>query len=97
MTETLIYILIMCGLLVLGFNAAVVIHAAQVVKQVNAWRTFIVGKSCMTVYVIVDLHAHATHPHGWTVALAGVAITLTLIALVILDRSYRHSHPLSHA
>ncbi len=93
MTEILTYTLILCGLGVLGFNAAVVLHAAQIVHQVFAWRIFIVGKSLMTLYVLVSLHANLSHPHTWAVGLAGVAIMLTLISLVLLDHSYRQNHP----
>ena len=90
MTEVFTLILIGAGLVVLGFNASVLIHAAEIVKAekaVVAWRTFITGKSILTIYVLVDLWTHHHHPHGWALALVGVALILTLISLVLLNRA----------
>ena len=89
-TEVLTLVLVGIGLTVLGFNASILIHAAEVVrpaKAVKAWRTFIIGKSMLTAYVIVDLWTHHHHPHTWAVALAGVALALTLFSLVLLNRA----------
>lgn len=89
-TEIFAFVLIGTGLTVLGFNASVLVHAAEVVrpaKAVRAWRTFIGGKSLLTIYVVVDLWTHHHSPHPWALALAGVALTLTLISLVLLNRA----------
>ena len=93
-TELLSYAIIMAGLVVLGFNAAVAIHAAQIVSSsVQAWRVFIIGKSALTVYVITSLYEHHHHPQGWLLSLAGFAMLVTLSSLYLLDRGYRRAHP----
>jgi len=90
MAETVRVILIIAGFFVLGFNLAVVVHATRIVSAVVAWRLFILGKSLFTVFVIIALYDNLhSHAFGWRIPLGAVAVTLTLISLVMLDHSYR--------
>jgi len=90
--EYLRYILIVGGLFVLGFNCAVIVHAAEIVRAVRAWRLFLVGKSLMTIFVVIALYDNLhSREIGWRIPLALSAIFLTLVSLVMLDHSYRRS------
>lgn len=88
--ESFRVLLIVGGLFVLGFNIAVIWHAPLIVRAVRAWRLFIVGKSGLTVFVILALWANRDDREvGWRIPLATFSIGLTLVALAMLDHAYR--------
>jgi drug/metabolite transporter (DMT)-like permease len=88
-TEAIRYLVIAAGLLVLGFNMSILVHAKEIVRAVWPWRVFIVGKTGMTVYVLVTLYRSLEDPVGALVMLATVSMVVTLISLVMLRRTYR--------
>lgn len=88
--ESIRWILMLAGLFILGFDLAVLRHAAQIVRAVRAWRVFITGKALLMCFVIIVLYdSRHSGEVGWRIPLAGVALILTLIGAVMLDRSYR--------
>lgn len=83
------YALICGGLLILGFNVAVCVHAGRIVRAVTAWRLFIIGKSGLTAYVIVSMFDRLHDPLGYRGPLAAAAIVLTLVSLGLLHHAYK--------
>jgi hypothetical protein len=90
--ETFRYLVIGAGFLVLGFNIAIIIHAREIVRAVTPWRVFIVGKSGLTVFVIVTLYQQLHTSMSLLLVLAGVAMAVTLVSLAMLERAYRLGH-----
>jgi hypothetical protein len=88
--ETIRYLLIGVAFLVLGFNASLLYHTARIVRAVLAWRLFVLGKSGLTVYVIVSLWHYRHDSITWRIPLAATALALTLLGVALLELNHHH-------
>lgn len=86
------YFVLAGGLLILGIEVAVVIHAASLVGTAAAgtWRLALLLKSGLTLYAITALRMHMSHPPVWPYALTAVAVAITGVLAVLLYRSHAH-------
>lgn len=91
MLDTIRYLLICGGALILGFNIAVYKNAEHITGSPTAWRIYIVGDSLLTVYVIASLSERmgAEGELTWRIPVAGLAIVLTILGLFALNESYK--------
>jgi hypothetical protein len=91
MLDTIRYLLICGGALILGFNIAVYKNAERITGSPTAWRIYIVGDSLLTVYVIASLSERmgTNNEFSWRIPVAALAIVLTIVGLFALNESYK--------
>jgi len=93
MALDVIRIAIICiGLLILGFNVAVIWHVDRLTAAANAWRVFMVGKSGITIYVIANLWVRVRDDRefSWLTAIACGSLIVVLIGLWMMVAAERH-------
>lgn len=84
--------IICLGLIILGFNVAVIVHVDRLTAAANAWRVFMLGKSGITSYVIANLwiRVRDDKEFSWLTVIACASLVVVLIGLWMMVMAERH-------